>query len=251
MADWRDLGCELDIWRQGERPATFWWRDDDATEPSDPLSIMLELVGKYSAPLALAVIPAMAKPELREVVGSYPTISILQHGFSHTNHAPPGEKKIEIGAHREWDVVSGQLASGLAEIEKFPASQPVLVPPWNRIDPAIFSRLPDIGYKGVSVFGRRQASHAAPGLVCINTHIDIIDWHGTRGFVGTGVALDLIIAHLAARRSGMAEADEATGLLSHHLVHDDECWRFIDEFLDFLGHHEAARLINIFEALTP
>jgi hypothetical protein len=74
-----------------------------------------------------------------------------------------------------------------------------------------------------------------------NGHVDIVDWSGTRGFVGEGPALDGTIAHLALRRSGAADTDEPTGLLTHHLAHDDACWRFIDELVQRTRSHPAAR----------
>ena len=60
-----------------------------------------------------------------------------------------------------------------------------------------------------------------------NTHVDIIDWHGSRGFVGEEPALRAATAHLQARREGRADPGEPTGFLSHHQVHDEASWRFL------------------------
>jgi len=250
MTDWPDLDRELDAWRQNGKSATFWWRDDDATHPTGPLSRLLDLAGGNDAPLALAVIPHTAKPGLHDLLKNRPGISVLQHGFAHINHAPEGEKKTELGAHRGPDQVVGELTRGLNALREYDALHAVLVPPWNRIDDSILPLLPAIGYKGISTFGRPRAVGALPGLACINAHADIIDWHGSRGFVGTGPALGQVIGHLAARRTAKVDSDEPTGLLTHHLLHDDGCWRFIEDFLDRVGIHEGARLINISEALT-
>jgi hypothetical protein len=71
----------------------------------------------------------------------------------------------------------------------------------------------------------------APGLTQVNTHVDVIDWRGTRGFLGLAPTLDLLTRHLAAKRSGGADSAEPSGLLTHHLVHDTETWDFLGAFL--------------------
>ncbi|MBM3517283.1 MAG: hypothetical protein FJX56_05240, partial [Alphaproteobacteria bacterium] len=53
------------------------------------------------------------------------------------------------------------------------------------------------------------------------------------------VALGAVIAHLRARRTGSADAGEATGLLTHHLVQDGETWSFIAKFLGEARAHPA------------
>ena len=62
----------------------------------------------------------------------------------------------------------------------------------------------------------------------VNAHVDIIDWQGNRGFVGTETALARTVGHLRARREGAADPAEATGLLTHHRVHDAGCWDFLE-----------------------
>jgi hypothetical protein len=68
--------------------------------------------------------------------------------------------------------------------------------------------------------------------VQVNTHVDVIDWRGTRGFIGEQQALGAATAHLQARREGRADANEATGWLTHHLAHDDACWAFLERLFD-------------------
>jgi len=239
------------MWRQMHMPAPFWWRDDDAIQSSDQLTRMLDITSRYSAFLGLAVIPSLAKPELRNLLTPYPRVSVLQHGFAHINHASGSEKKSELGLHRDPEIILKALASGLSVINKFTTSLPVLVPPWNRIDSGLISKLAAIGYGGISTVNCRRSIYAAPGLISINTHVDIINWRGTREFIGTGPALDRVIKHLSKKRIANIDIGEPTGLLTHHLVHDDACWEFIENFLDCLGNHDGARLINIAEALTP
>ena len=63
-------------------------------------------------------------------------------------------------------------------------------------------------------------------------------------FLREAAALRLIADHLSARREGRADADEPTGLLSHHAVQDEACWRFLDALLDHLSAHPAVRLLT-------
>ena len=70
------------------------------------------------------------------------------------------------------------------------------------------------------------------GLVQVNTHVDIIDWKGTRGFVGEVSALGQATRHLVARREGAADAGEPVGWLTHHAVHDEAAWAFLAKLFE-------------------
>ena len=199
------------------------------------------------------MIPADAEPALNERVAALPTLAILQHGYAHQNHAPATEKKQELGPHRPYPSVLGELATGQARLARIfgPRFRPILVPPWNRIAPALVPMLPDIGYRGLSLYQPRARKEAAPGLIQANAHIDIVDWTGGRGFVGESAALGMAIGHLAARRAGHADALVPTGLLTHHLVHDGECRSFLDRFLAAVAGHPAAAWLEAEAVFAP
>jgi hypothetical protein len=244
-AAWDGRARELDAWDAAGRTATLWWRDDDATRPTPELDRLLDIAGEHGTPLALAVIPAPAVPELAQRLAGG-TASVLQHGFAHRCHAGPGEKKTELGAQRPAATVLAELAEGRARLARLFAGTavpvlPVLVPPWNRIAGPIVGGLPATGFTGLSTYNARTARLAAPGLLQVNTHADIVDWHGSRGFVGEAAALGLVAGHLAARRLGTADEDEPTGLITHHLVHDAACWAFCDRLAEAVATHPAAR----------
>ena len=86
---WGALSEELDQWSQLGQIATFWWRDDDATQPSDRLDRLLDIAA--GTPIALAVIPMAAAPALANRLAGATNITIMQHGFAHTNHAPKSD----------------------------------------------------------------------------------------------------------------------------------------------------------------
>ena len=227
---WQALDEELARWRDSGRTADFWWRDDDATAPCKLLERLLQLSRTSGVPLALAVIPDRAVPELFSGLEA----PVLMHGTDHVNRADPGEKKTEFPAAEPEAKAAERLAAARQRLARLAGARflPVLAPPWNRFKRALVTRLSGAGLHGLSGYGARSAAEAAPGIRQVNTHVDIVDWHGTRGFVGEHAALRLAVEHLAARRGGGADAGEPTGWLTHHAVHDAGSWEFLDRLFE-------------------
>jgi hypothetical protein len=234
----------------------LWWRDDDAVEDTAALRRLLAMTAGR-APIALAVIPASLMPGLpASLAGEGKSVSVLQHGYDHANRAAHGAKKSEFPPERATAEVSDSLAAGGARLAAAFGDRflPVLTPPWNRFDARHLSLLPELGYRGLTTYLPRADPWAAPGIRRINTHVDVIDWRGKRGFLGLGPTLDLLTGHLAAKRGGAADAAEPTGLLTHHLVHDTETWDFLGALLDWcagrpgIGWRGAAELFPEFGA---
>jgi len=227
-ASWRSLYDELARWCDAGRQVDFWWRDDDAAQPSAALARLVALADRHRVPLALAVVPAQLDHAIFEPPSAM--VTALQHGVSHQNRAAAGQKKTEFPDTDPVDEALARLAEGWMRLAGAAGAcaLPVLVPPWNRIaSAALVQRLADGGYAGLSTFGPRHALCAAPGVVLVNTHVDIIDWHGGRGFVGEELVLARVVQHLQARRLGQVDAREATGWLTHHAVHDAPAWDFM------------------------
>lgn len=250
MTGWIDLSAELDAWQAAGRAATLWWRDDDATEPSAALDRLLGLAGSYGVAPAVAVIPARATAALAERLRGHEGSAVWQHGYAHANHAPPGATKAEIGPHRPVGVMLGELALGRLMLDRlFGARWPkVIVPPYNRIAATLAASLTLAGYVGLSTYGARAMK--CQGLIQVNSHIDIMEWTTTRAFLGEGPCLALAVGHLRARRAGTVDADEPTGLLTHHLAHDEAAWAFVDRFIERTRAHPAARWLPA-SALFP
>jgi len=230
LMSWRELEEELARWRDAGRTADFWWRDDDASMRSPPLVRLLKLSKASGVPLALAVIPLQATPELFKGLEA----AVLMHGTDHRNRAAAGEKKTEFAAAEPEAEAIGRLAAARQRFARQAGARflPVLAPPWNRFKRSLAAGLASAGLHGLSGYGARSGAEAAPGIKQVNTHVDIIDWHGTRGFTGEEAALRLAIRHLAARRSGGADADEPTGWLTHHAVHDGAAWEFLERLFE-------------------
>jgi hypothetical protein len=247
MTGWEHLQEELDAWHRAGRAATFWWRDDDAVRLTPALQRMLDLSITHTTPVALAVIPRDVEDQLATHLEACSLASVLQHGWSHDNHAPDGRQE-EFGPHRPLPVMLEEIASGWRRLARFPRALPVFVAPWNRMDPHVAAHLPSAGLRGVSTLGPRTSAEAARGVRRVNVHIDIMDWQGTRGFVGLDRALDQILVHLRARRGGEADADEPTGLMTHHGFHDEACWAFVDALLQHTRAHPGLRWLSAEQA---
>lgn len=232
MTAWDRLSTELDSWAAAGQVAELWWRDDDAIDVTPALDRLLALRAQLDLPLALAVIPANARPALATMLQEQTDIDVLQHGYAHISHRPPGEKKAELGADRDlWDIAR-ELSDGRGRMfELFDDTWlGVMVPPWNRIDPAVIDLLPGLGFHGLTTFNARPAGSDTPDLSVVNTHVDIIDWTGSRGYAGDDAVLGAATEHLVSKRTGRADPAEATGILTHHLAHDHACWGFIQKF---------------------
>jgi len=226
MSTWSDLADEAARWAQAGRRADLWWRDDDAADVGPELERLLSIHRDTGAPVALAVVPAKATAALAARLAGESGVDVLQHGYAHVNHAAAGDnKKIELGTERPAMLVLGELGTGRMALERLFGTRPlpVLVPPWNRIAPVLVPTLPEIGFAGLSTFGARRRTHPVRGLLAVNTHVDLVDWKGGRGFVGESAALTALVSALSyARDSG-----EPVGVLSHHLAMDGGAWDFL------------------------
>ena len=243
-AAWDALMGELDAWAADSRTATFWWRDDDAADHTPALDRLLELRAGLDIPLALAVIPATATGGLRDRLRAERDVSVLQHGYSHKNFASGDDRKIELDDSRPAEYVIADLAMGGQALERFANHLPVLVPPWNRIAPHLVPFLPEIGIRGLSMIGARTRVTIFGEMRLNNVHLDVIDWRGkrtgvARGFLGADNILSDTLDHLSARRAGGAEADEATGLMTHHADMNDAMFSFVAEFVNRTRGHPA------------
>lgn len=241
MASWEALTAELDFWAGYGLEARFWWRDDDARAPSPALDRLAAISTAAATPVALAVIPADLDPGLHAWLEGRPLVSVLQHGWAHANHTPAEARACEYGPERPTAVMLTELATGRGKLATLPRFVPALVAPWNRIATDLVPRLPEAGLSGLSVLGPRPAP--IDGIVVANVHIDIMDWQAGR-FAGEASALDQAIAHLRGKRTGQYDAGEPTGLMTHHLYHDEACWRFIAAFLAQTRAHPAARWLD-------
>jgi hypothetical protein len=254
-AGWSDLVGEFDRWGDGGRVATLWWRDDDAVAASSRLDRLVSAAG--DVPISLAVIPAAAHPELAEWVADLsrsrnaPRLAVLQHGWCHTNHAVDG-KKNEFPPERSCRVVRSELIEGQIRLAGLFGTHlvPVLAPPWNRFASCFLPLLAACGLGAISRLKPRRTPWPSPGIAETNVHIDLVAWATSRGFIGEQAALGGIIEHLQARRVGEVDAEEPTGILTHHLVQDEAADAFLRRLVATTKEHPATRWLDAAEVFA-
>lgn len=243
--DFSPLVAALDRWAAAGRQARFWLRDDDAVVPTPALDRLLALGANHGVPLTLAVIPQPTGQALADRLAGL-DVEVAVHGWSHADHAAQGRKSCELGPERPAPVVLTQLAAGLAQLRRLHGARavPVLVPPWNRIDPVLIPQLAAAGFRGLSVFGP-EAGTAPP--VRINAHVDLIDWRGHRGGRDAGA----LVAELVARLDAVQGSDAHVGFMTHHLVHDSAAWGFMDGLFTVTVPHPGCRWHSLSSLLPP
>jgi hypothetical protein len=245
---WPDLMDELDRWGMVGRVAKLWWRDDDAEMVTPELDSLLRLAG--GVPIALAVIPGLAHPELAAAVDGAPLVAVLQHGWSHANRALHG-KKSEYPKERAPAEVAAEIDAGQARLKALfgPRFVPVLAPPWNRFADEFLTLLPANGVAGISTMVSPKGAALPPGLVKIDVHLDLVAWRADRGFIGTAAALGGLVGHLQAIRLGGVTPTGAIGILTHHLIMDGPTVAFLDQLTELTRTHAAVHWASAAELL--
>ncbi|MBE7635825.1 hypothetical protein GUA87_03155 [Sneathiella sp. P13V-1] len=241
MASWDQLQAELDQWEADGKKATFWWRDDDLNEPTPAFDRLIALRSHFDIPLTLAVIPDRVDPHIADDLDG---CLLVQHGVTHQSEAKGGEKKSEFPESRGVEDALDHIGVGLSRMQTLFEDKflPVFVPPWNRISDAVTERLGDIGVVGLSSYKARKTDKVSSNRVAlINTHVDPIFWRGHRSALPEEEILDQVLSHLIAKRTGAADPFEPTGILSHHLVHDDAIWEILFKLFSFLNGHSSVR----------
>ena len=246
--EWPDLVDELDRWGLAGRVAVLWWRDDDAVTVTAQLGNLLRVAG--DVPLALAVIPALARPELATALHGMPCVAVMQHGWQHANRAGHG-KKSEYPEGRSAAAVAAEIGAGQARLKALfgPRAVAALAPPWNRFAGEFVPLLPANGVAGISTMVSPSGAALPRGLVAIDVHVDLVAWHGDRGFIGEAAALGGLIGHLRANRLGARASAEPVGILTHHLIMDRPTAAFLDRLIQLTHTHSAAHWATAAELL--
>lgn len=237
MSKFDRLEHELAYWHEAGLTPRLWLRDDDAIEPTPALDRLITHCRRYKTPVLLAIIAGNAKPELAERLADQALVIPCQHGYIHKNHAAAGERAVELGGQRPLAKVEAELSAGQRHLAQLfgSALAPILVPPWNRIDPLLPERLPGLGFSVLSTFGRKRFSGLA-ALRELNCHVDLIDWRGGR----SGKSLQRIADELAeAFETARGEGGGPIGLLGHHLAHDEQAWDTLQLIYDWLGARQV------------
>lgn len=202
----------------------FWWRDDDAGPVTPALKRLLKLSNRV--PLALAVVPEAAEPVLFDLLPE--NVTVIQHGTDHRNRAAPGEKKTEYPASEPNAQALARIAAGQERLRALAGKRffPVLAPPWNRLRNDLADQLPAIGVRGASGYRAAGAGH---------TQVDVVAWRRGKRFIGEQQAFEAALS-----------GTEPVGWLTHHAVHDEETWQFLERLLGL----KTVRWLSVKEAFS-
>ena len=250
IIDWTPLRDSLVRQRRAGQALPVWWRDDDAVSSTGALQHLIALAEEMGVTVHLAIVPRLADDSLvADVMGTRALVPVV-HGWRHDNHAPPDAKKSEFGTPRRDARTEIEQALAVMRARFGARLLPLFVPPWNRIDAGLLPDLAAAGYRGLSTFTPRKARLAATGLVQINTHIDPIDWRGTRDLVAPEVLIVRIATLIDNRTDGVTDATEPLGYLTHHLVHSPPLWEFSRQLMTELleGGAEYQPITPLLEA---
>lgn len=233
---------ELNAWKRAGMMAELWWRDDDAAEPTVELDQLIRISDRYDVPCGLATVPAKTGEPMRKTVSDASHLWILQHGYAHINHAPSGSGigAWELGLHRPKSVVLDELRDGMLKLSQLFKTRfvPVLVPPWNRIDPELLFYLPVMGFRGLSASYKKNRPVPPNDLRVADAHCDVLSWKKKEArFAGQEKCIHSLVNHLKEKRTGVADKSEPTCLLTHHLEMDRDAWQFIEDIFALTTAH--------------
>src|SRR6185503_18542323 len=221
------LEHEFAIWRRAWKSPVLWWRDDDCREPTWKLDRLLYL--STGLPITLAVIPDGNLNALGARLEKAKGVSIAQHGVDHANKLPEPGPRSEFPSDMTQDQINASLAAGRARLTAAGLAPRLFVPPWNEADDRLKKAILAAGYStySIGIYGQ-----AGQGLSHIGAQVDVLRWKGEPRFRGQRRIFAALRTELEQRRAS-GRFEEPIGLLTHHLVHDESTWAFLDWFLKF------------------
>jgi hypothetical protein len=219
------LEHELGLWRKAGQTPRLWWRDDDARQPTPALDRLLQ--SAKGAPIALAVIPDGDLPALARRLAPAPNVTVAQHGVDHTNRLPEGGRRSEYAAGTPQAEIDAAVSAKRDAMRAAGLSPAFFTPPWNEFDDALVAAVARAGYAAFSagMYGKPMG-----GLSHIAADVDVLRWKGDPHFKGEARILNLLRRRLEARRKA-GQFSLAVGVLTHHLVHDEATWGFLEWFV--------------------
>ena len=221
------LDRELANWRKVGRAPSMWWRDDDARTPTPELDRLLNVAA--GAPVSLAIIPDGDLTALAKRLDGAPGVSIAQHGVDHENRRASGEARSEFVHGTPASVVARAVVHARRRMEDAGLAPIFFTPPWNESDAPLLEAIRTASYPAYSVgiYGRPEE-----GLLHFGAQVDFLRWKGAPRFRSSGRIFNSLRRQLEWRRT-TDRFSEPIGILTHHLVHDERTWRFLEWFLPF------------------
>ena len=232
------IARELDEWTAARMKASIWWRDDDARSDTSQLRHLLNIAQEFQINPALAVVPRWADDSLARLVSGR-NCCVWQHGWMHDYHVSG-----EFGDGRPLELMIRDAVCGQRALDNlFGKSgwQPVFVPPNHSLSMTFKPFVPYLGYVGLSA-GEPLTPRLAEVLE-VNAELDIMNWQEGRVWPESTLC-EMVIGQLKSRRMREVPSDSPMGILTHHLVLDDEAWNLVRRLLGFFRSHEAVTMLR-------
>jgi len=230
MLDW----CEtiLIALERRTKPATVFFRDDDAGWEDGRLLTLLDCFERHRVALDLAVIPAALTPSLgrqllQRIGRPSVALGVHQHGFAHLNHEAEG-RKCEFGPSRDLRAQRKSIENGHAVISACfgNLADPIFTPPWNRCSEDTAVVLGDLGFAALS---RDVGARVLKGASIFELPV-AVDWCKLRRPGSSANAL-------AERIATALNSYEPCGIMLHHAVMDAADMNILDALLPLLRGH--------------
>lgn len=232
---WLLIRVECAAWRRQGHTPLIWWRDDDAREPTESLTHLLNLAENYDAPLALAVIPDRELGPLARALKGRAGLSVIQHGCDHQDRSRGKAPSSEFDPTETAATIAARINDSWRRLNEAVGATAVLAPPWNVLPANAREALLSTPIQAVSVYG--AANDGKAGIREINTHIDIMKWRPAH-FRGAITILTRLWRQLRSRRRAR-RWNEPIGILTHHKNLDPDAWAFLETLLAKLNSRRA------------
>lgn len=244
MPDWLNpISVVLD---KLEKPATVFFRDDDAGWASDKLYPFLDKFADCGLPVDLAVIPhalddKLALELLKRWEQTPKLTGLHQHGYSHANHEPSHRRKCEFGLSRNKRLQEQDIRRGRERLltKLGSAVDPIFTPPWNRCTQDTVAALEELGFLMLSrdiTAERIESAKLKEAPVTVN-------W--SRIF--KTAENPLLVLSLAI--SSSLKENDLTGIMFHHADMDADNLNVMKELLWVFANHKKVRPVLLREKL--
>ena len=238
-----EIGSELDQWSKVGWVAKFFWRDDDAVTDTPALRRLFQVARDKGITVALAVIPEQADAALARLLTTE-TCCVWQHGWNHRWY-----ERGEFGDGRPLEAMKYDALSGQRRMDQLfgpQGWQRIFVPPFHEIAMPFKALLSVLGYLGVSA--GVPPTPRIEGVPELNA-FDFMDWKAKK-LLPESEIYALILEELKSRRAGSIPAARPIGLLTHHLVMDEQDWSVLSDLFSLLQSHEASHVCSAFEVFA-
>jgi hypothetical protein len=205
------------------------------------LERLLQLSAGLEVPLNLAVIPGALNPSLVDCLSGQPQVTVLVHGWTHTNHSSDEHSNCEFPLTRPVAETKVELTNALSTLRQAFGEQcvPVFVPPWNVFPSELEPILSELGYGGISLGteGIHAVAFQENGLVRADINMEPLNWNT--------LGLENVAASARAFARRLRQGSQGSfGVLTHHLIHNRDIWEFCERFWRMVSSHERAEVVS-------